>query len=248
MQHILLLILKWLLLFLLGLLIVILTGLYIRGAFQSSVKYRVKQGPTTQDSDLAIVLSGLSTSFFSQGRVTQFWSTPEQIQKARLEAIQRAKNTIHFETFYMTPGQRANDFAAAVSRKAAIGVEVLLLVDSYGAASMPKCYWNRLRRAGVQIVMFNSFSWRAPINFAGRTHRKLLLIDGNVGLIGGAGISDEWDGDTNSLPWLDIEIQVEGNLLPFLEGQFIQHWTYGGGEAKLDDRTFEVTSRFKIRY
>ncbi|MCM1982816.1 phospholipase D-like domain-containing protein [Lyngbya confervoides] len=228
-----LLILQGLLVALLGLTLLILLSLYIRGAFQSSVQYRVKHAPSPSDPTLAVALSSLSTSFLSQGTMTHFWSCPDQIQQARLEAIFQAQQRIYFETFYMTPGRRARDFAAAVTQKAAEGVEVLLLLDSYGTSSLPRRYWQRLRRAGVQVVFFNSFNWRAPANFAGRTHRKLLVVDSKIALLGGAGISDDWDGDENAAPWLDIELQVEGDLIPFLEGQFLQHWTYGGGEVNL---------------
>ena len=234
------LILQWLLRLSLGLILIVLVSLYIRGAFRDVVEYKVKNGPAAKDDRFPTVLASLSSSFLCEAAIVQFWATPDQIQAARLEAIGQAEHTIHFETFYMTPGRRARDFASAIAQQAATGVEVLLIVDTYGTRTLPKRYWQRLKAAGVQIVFFNPFDWRAPANFAGRTHRKLLLIDGKVGLVGGAGISDEWDGDARTPPWLDVEMRLEGEAVSFLEGQFIQHWTYGGGEADLRADTFHT--------
>ena len=86
------------------------------------------------------------------------------------------------------------------------------------------------------MSFFNSFNWKAPLDYAGRTHRKLLLIDGKFGLVGGAGISDLWDGtqkDDDTQPWLDVEMRIEGEIISILEGVFSQHWTFGDGVADL---------------
>ena len=234
------LILRWLLWCLLASTLIILVSLYIRGAFRAPVKYRVKNGPSPQEPRFPNALASLSTSLPTSGKITHFWADPDQIQRVRIEAIKTAQHTVHFETFFMTPGRRANDFAGVVAERAAAGVEVQLIVDTYGAKALPKRYWQRLKAAGVQVAFFNQFDWRAPSNFAGRTHRKLLLIDGQIGFVGGAGISDDWDSKDQSLPWLDIEVRLEGEIIPIFEGLFIQHWTYSGGEANLRAGTFRT--------
>lgn len=214
--------------------LLILVSLYIRGAFRGAVQYRVEQTPHPGQLSFPLVLQGLSNSIPSSGNLTGFWSSADAIQQARLDAIRSARQTIHFETFFMTPGKRANDFAEAVITQAASGIEVKLLVDSYGTHSLSHRYWQQLRSAGVEVIFFNPFNWKAPANYAGRTHRKLLLIDSRVALTGGAGISDLWDGTEKSddtQPWLDIELRVEGELVRLLEGIFQQHWIYGGGIA-----------------
>lgn len=98
----------------------------------------------------------------------------------------------------------------------------------------------------MEIVFFNAFQWKAPLDYAGRTHRKLLLVDSQIALVGGAGISDLWDGTEKSddtQPWLDIEMRLEGEILLFLEGSFSQHWTYGGGTANLAREQLPTTDR-----
>lgn len=226
----------WLLIILILLSLILLIGFYFQGAFRERVKYQADYSPNPKEASFAAILASITNSFITQGVVTDFWDKPALIQQARLDAISQAKETIDFETFFITPGKRADDFAAAIAERATAGVKIRLIVDSYGTKKISQQYWQRLQALGVEVVFFNSFKWKAPLDYAGRTHRKLLLIDSQIALIGGAGISDLWDGvekKDDTQPWLDIEMRLEGDLIFFLEGVFSQHWNYGGGTANL---------------
>ncbi|QIZ73335.1 phospholipase D-like domain-containing protein [Oxynema aestuarii] len=224
-----------------GIFALIFFVLYIRGTFRDRVEYKIEHLPNPEAEYFPLAIASLSNSVVTSGYCTDFWNDPDRIQRARLEAIQKARRTIHFETFFMTPGRRANDFADAIADRAIAGVEVKLIVDDYGTSQLPKSYWQRLQNAGVKIRIFNAFNWKAPANYAGRSHRKLLLVDGELGLVGGAGISDRWDGwpkigDTQ--PWFDCEFRLEGAIVSVLEGMFLQHWTYCGGQGNLSKEMF----------
>ncbi|MGB5635436.1 MAG: phospholipase D-like domain-containing protein [Waterburya sp.] len=226
----------WLFISLVVISLILLVGFYFQGAFRDRVEYRVDCPPDTAESSFATILASITNSFVTQGIVTDFWAKPDLIQQARLDAISKAQRTIDFETFFMTPGKRADDFAVAISERAAAGVEIRLIVDSYGTKDISKQYWQRLQAAGIKIVFFNSFKWKAPLDYSGRTHRKLLIVDRQVALVGGAGISDLWDGTEKAddrQPWLDVEMRLQGDVILYLEGSFSQHWTYGGGTANL---------------
>ncbi len=235
----------WLVIILVALSLVLLVGFYFKGAFRDRVEYHVNYPPDPKQPSFAPTLASITNSFVTQGIITDFWAKPDLIQQARLDAITKAQKTIDFETFFMTPGKRANDFAAAIAERATAGVTVRLIVDSYGTKDLPQQYWQRLQAVGVKIVFFNSFKWKAPLDYAGRTHRKLLIIDSQFALIGGAGISDLWDGtqkDDDTQPWLDIEMRLEGNIILYLAGVFSQHWTYGGGTANLAREQLQPSS------
>ncbi len=215
--------------------------LYFRGTFRDRVEYKIKNVPAPRDPRFPLALASLSNSVTTSGRLTGFWVESEAINAARLAAIRSAQHAIHFETFFMTPGRRVNDLADALIERAQAGVEVEIVVDQYGAKKLSRRYWHRLRAAGINIHFYNDFNWKAPVDYFARTHRKLLLIDGKVGLIGGAGISDYWDGvdkiqDTG--PWYDFEMRWEGEVVAALEGIFMQHWTYVRGTANLDPQIF----------
>ena len=219
-------ILQWLLAAILVLVAVVLVSLYIRGAFRWRPLFHINRALTPEDPRFLTALKSLTHSLETTGQVIDFWNTADDIQQARLTAIALAQQRIQFETFMMTPGRRASAFAEALIRKAEEGVSVQLLVDTYGTRKLEDSYWQRLRSVGVQVVFFNPFDWRAPANYAGRTHRKLLIIDGDRVLIGGAGISDLWDGTEGdeTEPWLDIEVALMGEVVNLLSATFQSHW------------------------
>lgn len=234
-------ILWWLVIIFLIVSLSIFIGFYLRGAFRDRIIYKVKHAPRPEEPHFPYILASITNSFITDGIITDFWNEAAAIQRARLDAISQAQHTIDFETFFMTPGKRADDFAAALAERAAEGVEIRLVVDHYGTKDLSDQYWQRLRGAGVKVSFFNSFKWRAPLDYAGRTHRKLLLIDGEFGLVGGAGISDLWDGiekKDDTQPWLDVEMRIEGEIISILEGVFSQHWTFGDGTADLSKFKF----------
>ena len=173
----------------------------------------------------------MSNALTARGQLTNFWEGADSIYAARLDAIRRAQRTIRFETYYMTPGRRADEFANALIERRNAGVIVQLLLDDFGTSSLPDEYWSRLKSAGVEVRFFRQFDWRAPLDYNSRTHRKLLLIDSREVLIGGAGVSDEWDGD--SAPWLEFEVRYIGEVASILEGNFVQNWAYNDGAVDL---------------
>ncbi|MEO1690307.1 MAG: phospholipase D-like domain-containing protein [Cyanobacteria bacterium J06631_6] len=235
----------WVFIALLILTVIILVGFYLRGAFRDRIKYKIKHAPQPEDPLFPYIMATTTNSFLSRGTITDFWNEPASIQQARIEAIKQAQQTIDFETFFMTPGKRADDFAAAIAERAAAGVEVRLIVDHYGTKDLSSQYWGRLRNCGVKISFFNSPKWKAPLDYAGRTHRKLLLIDGKFALIGGAGISDLWDGtekDDDTQPWLDVEVRIVGEIIGILAGVFSQHWTFDDGTADFALKKFQAVN------
>ncbi len=218
---------QWLLGAVVAFVVIILVSLYIRGAFRWRPLFRIDRAIAPQDPRFLAAVKSFTSSLESTGEVINFWNTADDIQQARLDAIDSATRRIEFETFMITPGKRADDFADAIARKAVDGVSIQLLIDTYGSRKIDDKYWQRLRSVGVQVVFFNPFDWRAPANFAGRTHRKLLIIDGDRVLIGGAGVSDLWDGiekEDDTQPWLDIEVAIRGEVVNLLSAVFQAHW------------------------
>ena len=228
-------ILGWLIGIVGALVLAVLLVLYFRGAFRRQPSYTLQHVPSPQDQHFMAAIASLSDSIELPGQITHFWSDIATVQAERLKAIRSARHSIQFETYIMTPGKRADDFATALIDQAQKGVRIQLVIDSFGARSLPQRYWQKLRSAGIAVRFFNSFSWRSPTDFLARNHRKLLLIDQTKALVGGAGISDMWDGVENgeSEPWLDTEVSIVGPVLTRLRGIFLQHWLDSGENADL---------------
>ena len=231
--------------FLLSFLLLVPVLLYLLGAFRPQHRYVLKNLPDPASKNFGFTLASLSDSFMTNGRITHFWVGAADIYQARWDAIARARHTILFETFYMTPGRRANEFAEVLIERAQSGVQIKLIADSYGVHSLPRAYWERLRQAGIDIGFFNRFHWRSPLDYLDRTHRKLLIVDHKIALIGGAGISDMWDtipDEEEDVEWFDFEIQLEGQVVSVLRGIFLQHWLDTHGCVDFRDRNLIVGS------
>lgn len=214
----------------------VLFWLYLAGTFEDGKQYHLV-GLPANESHFLLTIASMSDSLVTEGFPSQFWSDIDAIQAARIDFIQQAQNLIQFETFKMSPGRRANEFADALCQKAIAGVTVQVLADSYGAKELPKSYWKRLEQAGVQICFFNPFSMRSPLSYLRRNHRKLLIIDQKIATVGGAGISDLWDGKDgkSEKPWYDFEVQWQGDVVGLLTGFFWQHWLSAGGRVDLKE-------------
>lgn len=210
--------------------LVLLTGcllvLYLAGGFQRPSVVSLEVPTDVSEQRRQRLLQGLTSSIAVSGRPTSFWSDIDAIYRARLELTRSATQSIDFETYIITPGRRADAFADAIVERAEAGVRVRILADAFGSRKMPDHYWQRLRTSGVQVSLYRPFDWRAPLTYNARTHRKLLLVDGRKAMIGGAGVSDQWDGepDRDRSPWRDLEIALEGPVVTVLEGLFLQNW------------------------
>ncbi len=146
----------------------------------------------------------------------------DQIFPAMIEAVRAAERTITFENFLLAEGEVWDALSEALAERACAGVKVHVLQDAMGSNCLHGPAMNHLRRCGVQVEIFR-FVHFARINF--RTHRKILVIDGKVGFIGGVGISDGWKGDgrTKHL-WRDTHYRVEGPAVAQMQQAFIDNW------------------------
>jgi cardiolipin synthase len=192
---------------------------------------RMAHVPAPESRGFVPTIASVSASTLARGRATGFWYHPDAIYAARLQAVKRAQRTIHFETYYMTPGRRADTFARALIERAKAGVKVKFLADTDGAKYLPTSYWKRLRAAGVEVRFYHPPELHRFWLYNTRTHRKLLVVDGREALLGGTGVSDEWDGPV--APWADVEVRLRGPVVTALEGVFAQHWMYVGGTADM---------------
>src|SRR5690606_32236646 len=118
------------------------------------------------------------------------------------------------------------------------GVKVNLVLDAVGPASLADDDLKRLRDAGCTVALFNSPTWYSLEEVNYRTHRKILVVDGEVGFTGGAGVDDQWRGDARSREeWRDTQVEVHGPVARLLEGGFYENFveTSGVVAPELDD-------------
>lgn len=148
---------------------------------------------------------------------------------AMLDAISGAQHRVSFETYVYESGETADRFTAAFEAAAKRGVSVRLVLDSIGANKIDPEHVDRLKEAGCQVAWFNEVGGFELEELNYRTHRKSLVIDGNVAFIGGIGIADYWARDTERGPrWRDTQIEVRGPAAVYVEGSFNENWIESG--------------------
>ena len=148
---------------------------------------------------------------------------------AMLDAINRAKHRISFETYVYQSDQIGGQFTAALEAAARRGVVVRMVLDSIGASKISDEDVERLRGAGCQIAWFNKVSGFNFEELNYRTHRKSLVVDGDVAFVGGIGIADQWAIDTEQdKMWRDTQIEVRGPAAVYIEGSFNENWIESG--------------------
>ena len=155
-----------------------------------------------------------------------------QIFPAMLGAIRSAKQSISFETYVLQDGEIARQFTDALAERAQAGVKVNAILDAQGTQEMGRPNLERLRNAGIQVAKYHSVFWPDPRRYNNRTHRKLLIIDGKIGFVGGAGIADLWTGNADSPQhWRDNHYQVIGPVVAQLQATFATSWLKTRGQV-----------------
>lgn len=163
----------------------------------------------------------------------------DEIFPPMLSAIHSAQHTINFETFIYWQGKIANEFGQALSERARHGVQVRVLLDGVGASTMDENLVTRMREAGVIVEYFRPLNWYNLDQVNNRSHRKILVVDGEIGFTGGVGIGDEWLGAAqDNLHWRDSHFQIQGPVVAQLQGGFADHWIQSHHEVLQGDGFF----------
>lgn len=168
----------------------------------------------------------------------QVLGTGEQAYASLMEHIANAKHHIYITTFILGRDKVARAIIGQLSRKAAEGVEVKLLVDSLGSFLSRGRFVRELRAAGGEVASFMPVlpfyrRWSANL----RNHRKMVLIDGNCALIGGMNLAREYMGPVKARKrWMDFSMMVHGQIVSDLYPVFHADWGFAtGNEIKLPD-------------
>ncbi|BDD12148.1 cardiolipin synthase (plasmid) [Fulvitalea axinellae] len=145
-----------------------------------------------------------------------------------INALKKAQNHIHFEYYIFEEGDVANEIRKILCQKAESGVKVRFIYDGVGSFWLSSAFVNSLRESGVEALPFQPVRFPKPlrdINY--RNHRKIVVIDGNIGFIGGINISDKYLLPDDKLGfWRDTHLKIEGAAVHGLQNVFVGDWTF----------------------
>ena len=155
-----------------------------------------------------------------------------------LREIRRAKSTITFAQYLYEDGSIARELAQAFAERCRAGVKVDILLDRHGSGKVPSDIIATMKDAGCHVEYFRQveaegiiFPWKL-LRYNYRSHRRVLVIDGQIGFTGGYGISEAWTGNGRSPEhWRDTNARIEGPVVGFLQSAFAESWLETTGIA-----------------
>lgn len=141
--------------------------------------------------------------------------------------IANAKKHIHIEYYVLIDDALGLKLQKELIKKAKEGVEVRIIYDSFGSRKVKKRYFEDFRMAGIEAEPFLKLTWNAltsRLNY--RTHRKIIVIDGQIGYVGGMNIADRYIDGLNWGKWRDTHARIEGKGVQGLQSVFLIDWYF----------------------
>lgn len=189
---------------------------------EKKITHHIETDYAVCDEAFARTMSHLLGPPLLSGNKVTVLQNGAQIFPRMLEVIRQAERSVTFENFVWTKGRIVEEFSAAFAECARRGVKVHFLQDAMGSNCLDSGCMKQMREAGVEVEIFRRYNLA---NFNHRTHRKILVVDGRIGFVGGVGISDMWDGHGNkSDHWRDTQYEVEGPVVAQMQQAFMDNW------------------------
>lgn len=181
--------------------------------------------PPVTSSEFASEMARITGEAWTPGNTVQTLPNGGHFIPAMLRAIREARQTINWENFVCVDSQPVADFSQAFIAKAREGVKVQVLLDHYGCNTYGIHHVNAMREAGVKVHFYSPWKLHNPFLYNHRTHRRILVVDGRIGFIGGAGLAYAWDGHAEDhLRWRDTMYEVRGPVVRQLQQAFQENW------------------------
>ena len=179
----------------------------------------------------AATLGGYSGTPVVGGNRVDILLNGEEIFPAKLAAIRNARRSINYAQYVFEDGRPAEAIAAALAERCRAGVLVNVLLDAVGALAMPSELRTEMTGAGCRVETYRPLSPFTIDRVNNRNHRRILVVDGVVGVTGGSGISGKWSGDGKAGHWRDTDVRIEGPVVEQLQGAFAENWLEATGVA-----------------
>jgi cardiolipin synthase A/B len=158
---------------------------------------------------------------------------------AMLEELGRAEKSVHLETFLWKEGKLGTRVADALCERARAGVPVRVILDANGCKGIGKGVRERMEAAGCKVARFHPWKPRNVGVMNQRDHRKIVVLDGRVGFVGGHCFVDEWLGNREDKEhYGDMSIRIEGPAVHQLQSAFSENWVETTGEVFAGDAYF----------
>ena len=208
------------------------TLLIVGGLAAPTLRYNIcSTAPLQNESgQFLCVLEALTDAKANQNSSFEVLTNGDLFYEAELAAIGAAQKSVHLEAYIFDRGEIGRRYMEALTERARAGIQVKIVCDAFGSLGVNDRYFDDLICAKGVVAWYNGPRWYRIARINNRTHRELMIVDGRVGFIGGAGIADQWYKTRGSHPrWRDTVIKVEGDVVTHLQATFASTWLEAHG-------------------
>ena len=201
-----------------------------------------KESLYEKNKDMILALEAMDYSPYRNDNNVSMYSDGKLFFNELLESLKKAKKSINIEFYIFKNDDIGTKILNVLEEKAKEGVEVRLLYDSVGSRSLNRNVLNKLINEGGKVgEFFPSWLKFININMYFRNHRKIVVIDNNVGFVGGFNVGDEYLGkDSKFGYWRDTHIKFTGSAVNDLNLRFLADWRYATKEEVSLEEIFEA--------
>lgn len=208
--------------------------------FTPHIPYFVEAEVDARSDHFVRVLEATCQTHLEHGNTVEIFTNGDRFYPAMLEAIAGARETINIECYIFKTGEIGDQFVDALYERAKAGVRVTMVLDAIGSFGTIRKSAKRLREVGGRVMAYQPFRWYRLSRLNNRTHRELLVIDGSVAFVGGAGVADWWFKPLHGKPrWRDMMARIEGPIVAEIQGIVAENWMECCGEILTGPETYK---------
>jgi len=188
----------------------------------------IKQELSESSRQLISLVNKLVEPHLFVGNQVDVYTAGADKMDSLLHDIEDAQEYIHLQYFIIEDDETGTELVNALVNKANEGVQVRILYDYVGSFYVKQRVLKKLRAAGIEVHPFLEVSLtNVAFRINWRNHRKIVVIDGRVGYVGGMNIADRYViGDKKNLPWRDTHLRIEGEAVAALQYSFAIDWNF----------------------
>jgi cardiolipin synthase len=206
----------------------------LSGIFGPTPKYDIvnrEQLPSNDSPEFLLLAEAMVDAKVNRTGTLEVLKNGPTFYSAELDAIRNARRSVNLEAYIFQKSAIGTKYLEAMAERARSGVAVNVVLDAFGSAGATRSFFRPLLDAGGKVRWYNSPAWYRMTRLDNRTHRELLIVDGQIGFIGGAGVADQWFSGSHGQPrWRDTVVRIEGESVTNLQATFAENWLHTSGE------------------
>jgi cardiolipin synthase len=211
--------------------------------FAPHIPYHLEADLDATSDHFVNVIESTCLTKLEPGNKVDIFTNGNEFYPAMLEAIRTARETVSMECYIFKKGEIGNQFVEALADRGRAGLRVTLVLDAIGSFGAFRACAEPLREAGCRVEPYQKITWYRLHRMNNRTHRELLVIDGRVAFVGGAGVADWWYKAEKGKPlWRDMMARIEGPVVPAIQGILTENWIECCGEILTGPNTYKRTA------